>query len=48
MPNDRTSAFNNVLARSHEDSIPCVKTDAAVVHRQGDEATEEEIEETYS
>lgn len=42
MANDRTPPFNNVLAGSHDDSIPRVKTDAAVVHRQGDEATDEE------
>lgn len=42
MPNDRTSAFNGVPAGSNENSIPRVKTDAAVVHREGDETIDEE------
>lgn len=42
MRNDQTSAFNNVPAGSRDDSIPHVRIDAAVVHRQGDEATDEE------
>jgi hypothetical protein len=40
MPNDRTPSFNE--QRSKDNSIPRVKTDPAVMHRQGGAATAEE------